>query len=201
MTRAALLPAVLAAAVASGQTQVTPSGSPVATEALAICIRAAKAPAAARPDLLRRSVDLAERAVAENDQDPVAHFAVFCSLGRRLQGTGAGFGAVMTLRRAQRAIDRALALSPDYTDALAAKGAMLVALPTIMGGSPSEGVRLLQRALAADETNVEVRLHLARAFAAQGRAEQARAEAERALTLADPESAAEARALLAELGR
>ena len=62
--------------------------------------------------------------MSADPQDAVAHFAVFCNLGKRLQMKRDALGLFATLGelgRAQREIDIALALAPDYSAALAAK--------------------------------------------------------------------------------
>ena len=106
-----------------------------------------------------------------NPQDAVAHFAVFCNLGKRLEleRHGAGlFATLGDLRRVQREIDITLALAPDYPAALAAKGQMLVELPRLLGGDPREGERLLRRAVALDPEDPRMRLMLANIVQAAG---------------------------------
>src|SRR5262245_24160582 len=67
-------------------------GSAEARPALATCLATDAAPASERDALLRRAVDVAEHAVAADDQDPVAHFAVFCAVGKRLELGGPSLG-------------------------------------------------------------------------------------------------------------
>jgi tetratricopeptide (TPR) repeat protein len=183
----------------------SPVGSPRAEEALALCDRADRAAAAERAALLARGLALAEEAVAAEDTDARAHFAVFCNLGRRMALDGLGLTSLVSLRRLRREIDRTLELAPDYPPALVGKGSLLVDTPRVLGGAPAEGERLLRRALAIDPDDVDARLHLARALAASGATHEARAEAERALGLAkrtrDAASAAEARSILGKLGK
>jgi len=104
-----------------------------------------------------------------NPRDAVAHFAVFCNLGKRLDMERHGGGLFATLgdlHRVQREIEIALALAPDYPAALAAKGEMLVELPRLLGGDPREGERL--RAVALDPDDPRVRLMLANVAQAAG---------------------------------
>ena len=99
-------------------------------------------------------------AIQADPSSALAHFAAFCNRGKRLQMAGFSFGAFGEVRRLRREIDRALVLAPDWPEALAGKGALLVALPRLLGGDVEEGERLLKRALTLDPTNVEARIIL-----------------------------------------
>jgi len=129
----------------------------VAREALAICRSVEGLPDDERSARLDQGLALAERAIAERPDDPVAHFAAFCNRGRRLQEEGLSLRLFGEIRRVRRHIERALELMPDWPDAIAAKGAMLLALPRPLGGNRREGERLLRRAVALDPSNLEVR--------------------------------------------
>jgi hypothetical protein len=118
--------------------------------------------------------------------DAVAHFAVFCNLGKRMQIeqhklwllTG-----VSELNRARRELDVALTLAPDFAGALAAKGEMLVELPGFLGGDPQEGERLLCRAIVLDPDEAQTRIMLASLLKATGRRDEARTHAAVALAI------------------
>lgn len=143
---------VLAAVLILGQVASTRAdplpGSFRGLEALALCDAAAREPAAAaRSALLERGLALGEAAVAADDGDAAAHFAIFCNLGRRLQLRPLGWGSLAAVRRVRRAIDRALVLAPDSPQVLTAKGVMLLELPRLFGGDAAEGARLLRRVL------------------------------------------------------
>ena len=140
------------------------SGSRSAREALTLCASADSAPPTDRLSILSLAQQRAEEAVRENSRDPTAHFAVFCSLGKRVEirrGTQ-GFLAVLgDLGRIRREIDYTLALAPDYPAALAAKGQMLMELPVLFGGDPQEGQSLLRRAASLDPNDSQIRSLLA----------------------------------------
>jgi tetratricopeptide (TPR) repeat protein len=182
-----------------------PPGTERSRAALALCQRVDDAPAAERGALLDRALKAAEEAIAADDRDALAHFAVFCSLGAQMKRSGAGVGSLLQLRRLQREVDRTLALAPDFADALAGKGALLLDAPRVLGGDRAEGERLLRRALDVDPNYLGPRLDLARALAARGARDEARREAARALDVAKrlkgPADVAAAQKVVDELAR
>ena len=193
----------LCAAVAHGG-QPQPAGT--AAEALALCEQADQLSSAERWAVLARGLARAEEAVRVNPQDAVAHFAVFCNLGKRLEleQHGAGLFAMLgALRRVQREIDIALALAPDYPAALAAKGEMRIELPRLLGGDLQEGERLLRRAVALDPDDPRMRLMLANVLRISGERDQALAHAAIAMGILERAGSArelaDARGLVASL--
>jgi hypothetical protein len=133
---------VLCAVVARGG-QPEPVG-PATTEAVALCNEADRVSVAERSPVLARGLARAEEAVRADPQDAVAHFAVFCNLGKRLRlqmkQRGAGlFSTLGALGRVQKEIDIALTLAPDYAAALAAKGDARRDAPTLRGRSSRGG--------------------------------------------------------------
>ena len=147
-----------------------PAG-PATSDAVALCHEADQVSGAERSAVLARGLARAEEAVKANPRDAVAHFAVFCNLGKRLDMERHGGGLFATLgdlRRVRSEIDITLALAPDYPAALAAKGQMLVELPRLLGGDAQEGERLLRRAVALDPDDTRMRLMLANVAQAAG---------------------------------
>jgi tetratricopeptide (TPR) repeat protein len=192
-----LLAAVPAAAV-------DPPGTPASREALALCHRAAGLPAAERADVLAQSLARADAAVAEKPDDALAHFARFCALGEQAKLAGKSISSLTKARAMRQAVDRAIELEPDFQDALFGKGSLLLGLPRLLGGDAAEGERLVRRALAIDPDYVSARIALAEALEARGARDEARAEADRALAVAerrrDEEDVARIRTLLGRLG-
>jgi Flp pilus assembly protein TadD len=175
-----------------------PGSSPAAREALTLCVHDD-----GTEDRLDRSVALAEQAIASKETDPVAHFALFCAVGR--QAEAAGVGGVFGARRALRAVERTLQLAPEWSDALAGKGAMLMQLPRLMGGDVAEGERLLRRAVTIDPKFPEAYYELARGLKSARRRDEARDAARQAVEVAeaigDARTARRARELLDQLGK
>ena len=163
----ALLGACSAAAV--------PTGSPAANAALALCNRADDATEVEKAALLDQGLELAEQAVEADVQDPAAHFAVFCTLGKRTELDRAPLRSLFALRRLRRELDLTLALVPNDPDALAAKGALLFNLPRLFGGDTMEAEHYLRRALEIEPTNDEARRYLVRVLTARGASEEANA--------------------------
>jgi len=180
-------------------------GSARAAAALERCATADHAHGAARADLLQEALALAEEAVDADDADARAHFAAFCGLGKQMRDAGLSVFNLGKLRRVRREIDRALELAPDSADALVGKGALLRAMPRLLGGDLREAERLLRRALDVDPEFPYAHLELARVLAANGAVDDARREARRAREMARVRpggtAAEEADALLAEIGR
>jgi tetratricopeptide (TPR) repeat protein len=131
-----------------------------AAEALALCHRADALQGDARDATLDRALEAAERAVAADDGDADAHFAVFCALGKQLRDQGFALTSLGKLKRAYAAVDRALALDPDHVPALIGKGAALIEAPAIAGGDAERGRALLRRALELDPDNMAAQLYL-----------------------------------------
>jgi hypothetical protein len=197
-----LVPLLAVAFVAAADQR--PEGTPASRAALAACTRVRDAPEADQERLYGEVLAEAERAVAADDGDALAHFAVFCSLGGRMQRQGISLAALSNLRRLRREIDRTLALAPDYADALAGKGSLLCETPWLLGGDPAAGEVLLRRAIVLDPEWVRPRLTLAEALLARGERAEAATVAREALALAEREQDAEkvvdARALLERAG-
>lgn len=182
----------------------TPPGTAASRAALGECQRAAGSKGDEQAAAYRTSLEHAEAAIAAADADPLAHFAAFCALGGSLRANGVSLAAPWQLRRLRREVDRTLELAPDFEDALAGKGALLLQLPRLLGGDAAEGERCLRRALEIDPRYLMPRLALVDALRARGATAEARDQASRALAIAeekgDAEAATEARAHLRALG-
>ena len=147
-------------------------------------------------------LELARQAIAMDDTNADAHFAVFATMGRLMLEHGATPNP-FNLLKVGRELDRALELNPRHSDALASKGGLARQLPMLLGGSLSKAERYLQQSIENDPNAVGARIELARVY--QDRGEEAKAVEllRTAATLAEQQGRAhklaEARELLAQL--
>lgn len=143
----------------------------------------------------------AEEAVRREESSAQAHYALFCGLGRLTEMRGA-LGQMLALTRLRRELDRTLALNPQHSEALAAKGEMLLRLPRLLGGDAAEAERYLRQSLVYDPTFWRARVLLVQALREQSRRDAAAAEARDILDHIDPQrhERAETLQLLAEMG-
>jgi len=147
---------------------------------------------------------LGEQAVALDDRSADAHFALFCNLGELMRIDGElSITSVMGFRRMTKELDRTLELAPDHLDALSAKGAFLLRLPSMLGGDREKGEKLLRYVLLKSPQSVNARLSLALSYCTDGRHSEALSLASEALSLAQTlrmdDFAPEAEKVLAQL--
>lgn len=127
--------------------------------------------------LYQRASDLAESILARNPNSCAANFVYFAAAGRILLADGATKNLLALRRLDKDYLDRAIQLDPNYANALAAKGGVLLDLPTLIGGDPKEALRLLRRANEINPSGVGTRVNLAKALARNGKPQEAYAEA------------------------
>lgn len=157
----------------------------LAARSLAECERGrVAANRATREEAFAKGLELAERAVALDDEEAAAHFAVFCNKGELLRLDGEKLSSVFEFRAVMRELDRTLALEPGHLKAMASKGILLMRLPRMLGGDAEEGEALLRRVIARDPTAFASRLALAERCRTRGQLDEARAYAGRALEIA-----------------
>jgi tetratricopeptide (TPR) repeat protein len=138
------------------------------------------------------SQKLAERAVALDDNNADAHFALFCSVGERSRIDGEKTAAaVLGYERTIRELDRTLELNPNHLDALASKGAFLVKLPALLGGDEKKGEAMLRQVIQRDPRAISARLSLARVYMGRGQHAEALALAADALKYAQADGRAD----------
>lgn len=162
------LAGAVAAAMAGVATVGEPPGSPATNEALDICEHTPERPTAPYQEQFERGIRLAEGAIAANEGDAKAHFALFCNLAKLTHIRGYSVSSLVAVFRLHREIDRTLELQPGYVDALTAKGAFVLNLPRLLGGDPREAERLLRLALELDPTNTTARRFHSEALEAMG---------------------------------
>jgi tetratricopeptide (TPR) repeat protein len=161
------------------------SSQPLAHEAMAECSTGrVTQDRASRVSHFEKGRALGEQAVALDDRSAEAHFALFCNLGELMRIDGElSLTSVMGFRRMVNELDRTLEIAPDHLDALSAKGAFLLRLPSLLGGDREKGEKLLQYVLLKSPQSVNARLSLAKIYCADGRHSEALSLASEALDL------------------
>src|SRR5262245_52032937 len=145
---------------------------------------------------------LANRAVALDEENSDAHFAVFGNKGRilLLQGVGAN---PISLLQVNGDLERALELNPNHADALTAKGGLYRQLPWVLGGSLSVAENCLTKAIRLDPDAVSARIELAATYREMDQPERGMPLLQRAAAIAEQKGKLrqlrEARDLMREL--
>ncbi|HZP40714.1 MAG TPA: hypothetical protein VFD84_04285 [Candidatus Binatia bacterium] len=208
MPRRAVLPVLLASLCLSAPAvrarAETSSAADLAAQSRAECEAGRRAQdRAEREAHFTKGQTLAEQAVAADEKLAEAHFSLFCNMGELMRLDGESVTSVFQLHRLMAELDRAIALKPDYNDALSAKGMLLVRLPRVLGGDPAKGEALLRKVIASDPNAFTSRLALAKVCDGRGDRQEAVDFATRALQIAKEQGradkVAEARATLEEL--
>ena len=129
---------------------------------------------------------LGEQAVANDEKNADAHFALFCNLGElmRIDGEVFSVSSAFGFRRMMKELDRALELKPDHLDAISARGTLLVRLPGLLGGDADKGEQLLRHVITHVPDAVNARISLAKSYCKRGRHQDAMSLANEALDLA-----------------
>jgi tetratricopeptide (TPR) repeat protein len=152
--------------------------------------------------LYERGLNLANRAVALDDENADAHFAVFGNKGRLLLLEGVGANPV-SLLQVNHDLERALELNPNHADALTAKGGLYRQLPWVLGGSLTVAEDCLTKAINIDPDAVSARIELAVTYKEMGQPERSLPLLEKAAAIAERQGKQrqlrEARELLQEL--
>jgi len=150
----------------------------------------------------RQAAELAGQAVAANPNSARANFVFFAAKGRLLLAEGATKN-LFQLSSLDDYLDRALQLDPNYSNALAAKGGLLLELPFYLGGDAKQAEALLRRAVELNPTGPGTRTTLARALLHNGNVAAAREQVIKAChyacTLRRYRHFVEAQALLEEI--
>jgi tetratricopeptide (TPR) repeat protein len=150
----------------------------------------------------QQGLSLANRAVALDDENADAHFAVFGNKGRILLLEGVGANPV-SLLQVNRDLERALELNPNHADALTAKGGLYRQLPWLLGGSLSLAESCLTKAISLDPEAVSARIELGATYKEMGQPERSLPLLRKAAAIAERQGKQrqlrEARELLQEL--
>jgi tetratricopeptide (TPR) repeat protein len=149
----------------------------------------------------REGWGLAQRAVAADDRNADAHFAVFANHGRLLLEEGT-VPNPFNMVEVNRELERALQLNPNHVDALISRGGLYRQLPWLLGGSLKKAEACLTRAIELDANAVGGRIELAATYRDMGQPERGVPLLEKAIEVAQQvgkfRQLNEARALLAQ---
>ncbi len=119
----------------------------------------------------KRCRDVAKRAVALDQSNADAHFAVFAAEGRLELLNGAVPNPV-NLYRAQERLDHVLELDPGHSAGLAAKGGLYRQLPWMLGGDLEKAESFLKRAIELNPEAIGARIELAATYFDKGEREK-----------------------------
>lgn len=151
----------------------------------------------------REGLALAKRALAIDDQNADAHFALFATEGRLMLLDGVTPNPISLLKVNQQ-LERCLELNPNHSDALAAKGGLYRQLPWVLGGNLDKAEACLKRSIEIDPESVGARIELARTYRDKGQLELCAPLLTKAAEIAArtnrQRQLGEARQMLAELG-
>lgn len=155
----------------------------------------------------REAERLAGRAVELDPKDPEAHFILGLAYGRRGQTQGM-MRSLFLVGPIRKEMEAALALDPRHGGAHHVLGEMLRQLPRLAGGSKSEGLAHLEKAVEVAPGRTAAYADLAQAYLDAGEREKARVALEKLLAVKAPDDPAElagdledGRRLLETLGR
>lgn len=160
-----------------------------------------------RDKAFREGIEAGKAAIKLQNDKPEGHFWLGADYGGSLEkGTVAGLATVDDVRGEMQAV---LKLDEGYQDGSAYMVLGLVDLkaPKLLGGDPQKAVAEMEKGLRFGETNAFLRLHLAEAYLAVGRTEDARQQLNAIINMTpDPnylpeykEATAEARQLLEKI--
>jgi len=138
----------------------------------------------ARLAAYREGLELARRAVAADDTNADAHYAIFACDGR-IQMIEGAVPNPLNLLRVNRELDRTLELNPNHADALAARGGLYRQLPWMLGGNLDKAVEYLSRSLQLDPNSPTVLIELAQTYRDKGQPDRAVPILQEAVTVAE----------------
>jgi len=159
-----------------------------------------------RDRAFRESVDAGKTAVALQPDKPDGHFWLGANYGGSLESES--ISGLASLEDVRKEMDTVLNLDEGYQDGSAhmVLGLLDLKAPKIVGGDPQRAVAEMEKGLKFGKGNAFLRLHLAEAYRAVGRSDDARQQLEAILSMPpDPnylpelhEAQAQARQLLDE---
>lgn len=131
----------------------------------------------------------AEKALALDDSNADAHFAVFAAEGR-LELLNGAVPNPLNLYKAHQRLEQVLELDPEHSAGLAAKGGLYRQLPWALGGNLDKAESYLKRAIALNPNAIGARIELAATYLAKGEREKCKPLLDAAAAIAEREGKA-----------
>lgn len=128
-----------------------------------------------KEDLVRvfgNGVEEAKKAVAEEPENPDAHFFYVANLASLGDAKGL-FNSLFMLPEVRKELDTILKLDPNHAEGLAMNGALYYYLPGVLGGDLHISEIYLKRSLGVDPHLSSARLYLAANYMKQERYDEA----------------------------
>jgi len=105
--------------------------------------------------------DIAQKAIKADSSNPDAYFYYVANEASLAKSKGI-FGSFFLVKKLKKNVDKVLELNPNHIEGIALKGAILNAIPGIMGGDVKEAESLLRKALAMDPHLTSTKIFLAK---------------------------------------
>ncbi len=115
---------------------------------------------------------IAKKAIKIDRSNADAYFYYVANEASLAKSKGV-FGSFFLVKRLKKNIAKTLELDPNHTEAIAMKGAVLNAIPGIMGGNLEEAEKLIRKALILDPHLTSTKIFLAKNLFKQKQYEEA----------------------------
>ena len=137
--------------------------------------------------LYESAIDLAKKAIENNDQRPEGHFWLAANYGEYAELKGP-FKSLWLVRTIRQEFERVFEIEPGFDNGnlYLALGEMYLRLPWLMGGNHQRGLELLETGVKTGPTNADLLVTLAEYYLKDNRKSEARKLLETTLTLNDP---------------
>ncbi|NIP38722.1 MAG: tetratricopeptide repeat protein [Candidatus Dadabacteria bacterium] len=118
--------------------------------------------------------EIAKKAIKADSSNADAYFYYVANEASLAKSKGI-FGSFFLVKKLKKNIAKALELDPNHTEAIAMKGAVLNAIPGIMGGDVKEAEKLIRKSLLLDPHLTSTKIFLAKNLVKQQHYEEAKA--------------------------
>jgi len=133
----------------------------------------------------RKGLEYGRRAVKMNPAGKEGHFYYMANMGAIAQIRGTLISS-WKFRKIKQAMDKTLALDPDFPPALLARAEYLMEMPGIFGGDKQEAMKICRRVIELDPDHLPTYVCVARLLAYEGRYEEAIANLNEVLLCKEP---------------